>query len=174
MKDLLESFYALLCTMIPAVQHKIFKSCQRSHSHLIGSDAGLDVLGKLQLVTILVFLAQHTHVNSHGASEQRAPELLCVQFLLLLIVPYETLHAVGRGQSYKEMAAVSAPALPVRNLDPAIHDALHRRKHPVASGGPGESNVQIGPEWPGTIVSRLDIVVLASHVYLAFVRVSEA
>lgn len=64
-------------------------------------------------------------------------------------------------------------AIPVRNLYPAIYDTLHCRKHPVAGGSPREANVQIGPERPGAIISRLDIVILARNVHLTFVCVSK-
>merc|ERR1711894_611212 len=94
----------------------------------ISGDTILDESRELLLVGILVIIIQLPHIVSNVLAKDVVTVNLSIEFLALSIVSGETLGAV-------------------RNLKTTINSSLHGTEDASSGGGPGKTNIQVGPEW---------------------------
>lgn len=118
---------------------------ENTNTHIVSTDAQLDVTAELALESLLIFLLQAAHIVSHVLAEDVGTVNISVEALGLSRVARETLHGV-------------------RDVQTAIDSTLHGTEDTGTGGGTGQTDIQITTEGTWSIIDRLHVELLTSDL----------
>lgn len=121
------------------------------NTHIVSTDAQLDVTAELALESLLILLLQGAHIVSHVLAEDVGTVNIGVEVLGLGRVAGETLHGV-------------------RDVQTTIDSTLHGAEDAGTGGGAGQTNIQVATEGTWSIIDGLNVELLTGDLGAAGVQ----